>query len=113
MNVQRVLVVSEQPIVSQGLKLIIEGAGPVEVVTAPDEAAAADLIAKLTPSVIVVDREEKEVDPDRPASHEDYPQRLVLLSPNDDRLIVYSREEVHAATLENLLDAIRESQSCR
>jgi len=108
MSVQRVLVLSEQPVVSQGLKLIIENAGSAEVAIAPDEATAASLISKLTPSIIVVDREDTAMDIDHPLLNEEYPSKLVILSPNDDRMIVYSRQDVHEATLENLLSAIRE-----
>lgn len=106
MSVQRVLVLSEQPVVSQGLKLIIENAGSAEVAIAPDEATAASLISKLTPSIIVIDREDTAIDIDHPLLNEEYPSKLVILSPNDDRMVVYSRQDVHQATLENLLDAI-------
>ena len=108
MSVQRVLVLSEQPVVSQGLKLIIENAGSAEVAIAPDEATAASLISKLTPSIIVVDREDTEMGSDHPMLNDEYPSKLVVLSPNDDRMIVYSRQDVHEATLENLLGAIQE-----
>ena len=108
MSVQRVLVLSEQPLISQGLKLIIENSGSAEVAIAPDDATAASLISKLTPSIIVVDREDTEIGIDLSLPKEDYPSKLVLLSPNDDRMIVYSRQDVHEATLENLLDAIQQ-----
>ncbi len=107
MSVQRVLVLSEQPVVSQGLKLIIENAGSAEVAIAHDEATAASLISELTPSIIVVDREDTEMDFDHPLLNTEYPSKLVLLCPNDDRMIVYSRQDAHY-TLENLLDAIHE-----
>lgn len=107
MSSQRVLVVSEQPVVSQGLKLIIESAGAAEVAIASDEATASSLVSKLIPSIVVVDREEDEVDEPRSFLGNDYPVKLVLLSPSDDRMVVYSRQEVNKATLENLLNAIR------
>lgn len=108
MSIQRVLVLSEQPVVSQGLKLIIENAGSAEVSIASDEATAASLISQLTPSIIVVDREDSDMDGDHPMLNDEYPSKLVVLSPNDDRMIVYSRQDVHEATLENLLGAIQE-----
>ena len=110
MAIPRVLVVSEQQLISQGLKLIIESAGSAEVVTAPDEATAVSMMSDLTPSIVVVDRESIEDDPDRVHFDEDYPDKLVLLSSNDDRMVVYSRQKVDPATLENLLDIIRGEQ---
>ena len=108
MNTQRVLVVSGQPLISQGLKLIIEGAVSTEVTTVSDEKLAADLMAELTPGVVVVDRTEAdETDLDCILFGQDYPAKLVVISPNDDRMVVYSREKVHSATMENLLDTIR------
>jgi len=110
MAIPRVLVVSEQQLVSQGLKLIIENAGSAEVVTAHDEATAASLMADLTPRIVVVDRDAIEENPDRAHFDEDYPDKLVLISSTDDRMVVYSREKVDSATLENLLETIRENE---
>ncbi len=110
MSMPRVLVVSEQQLVSQGLKLIIENAGSAEVVTAEDEATAASLMADLTPRIVVVDRDAIEENPDRSHFDEDYPDKIVLISSNDDRMVVYLREKIDSATLENLLETIREKR---
>ncbi len=110
MAIPRVLVVSEQQLVSQGLKLIIENAGSAEVVTAQDEATAASLMADLTPRIVVVDRDAIDDNPDRAHFDEEYPDKLVLISSTDDRMVVYSREKVDSATLENLLETIRENE---
>jgi len=110
MAIPCVLVVSEHQLVSQGLKLMIENAGSAEVVTAPDEATAASIMANLTPRIVVVDRDAVEGNPDRAHFNEGYPDKLVLISSNDDRMVVYSREKIDSATLENLLKTIRENQ---
>ena len=110
MAIPRVLVVSEQQLVSQGLKLMIENAGSAEVVTASDEATAANLISNLTPRIVVVDRDALEDNPNRVLFDEDYPDKLVLISSTDERMVVYSREKVDSATLENLLQTIRENE---
>ncbi len=110
MSTQRVLVVSGQPLISQGLKLIIEEAVSTEVTTASDEKVAANLMTELAPGVVVVDRTEvDETDLDCILFGQDYPAKLVVISPNDDRMVVYSREKVNSATMENLLDTIREN----
>lgn len=109
MTIPRVLVVSEQQLITQGLKLIIESAGSGEVVTAEDEATAASLMSNWTPRIVVVDRDNLEDDPDRIHFDEDYPDKLVLISGTDDRMVVYSREKIDSATLENLLQTIRDN----
>ncbi len=111
MAIPRILVVSEQQLVSQGLKLMIENAGSAEVVIAEDEATAASLMADLTPRIVVVDRDAIADNPDRDHFDEDYPDKIVLISSNDDRMVVYSREKIGSATLENLLETIRENQA--
>jgi len=106
MAIPRVLVVSEQQLVSQGLKLIIEKAGSAEVLTAHDEATAASIMSDLTPRIVVIDRDSLEDHPERAHFDADYPDKLVLISSTDDRMVVYSREKVDSATLENLLNTI-------
>lgn len=108
MNARRVLVVSGQELVSQGLKLIIERSGETEVATAADESTAVDLIRELAPDIVVVDREEREGEETENPLERDYPDKVVVLTPGDDRMVVYSRQEVNSATLENLLGAIGE-----
>ncbi|MFO8011303.1 MAG: hypothetical protein R6U89_10915 [Dehalococcoidia bacterium] len=112
MVVPRILVISEQQLLSQGLKLIIEGTGPAEVITAPDEATGAGMIADLTPRIVVVDRDAAEEGQGRSMSEEDYPDKVVIIgSSSDEKMVVYSRQKVNQATLENLLDTIRENQT--
>lgn len=106
MAIPRILVVSEQQLVSQGLKLIIEKAGSAEVLTAEDEATATSIMSDLTPRIVVIDRDALEDNPYRAHFDEDYPDKLVLISSTDDRMVVYSREKVDSATLENLLNTI-------
>ena len=110
MAIPRILVVSEQQLVSQGLKLIIEKAGSAEVLTAEDEATAASIMSDLTPRIVVIDRDALDDNPDRAHFDEDYPDKLVLISSTDDRMVVYSREKVDSATLENLLNTIVKDQ---
>ena len=110
MAIPRILVVSVQQLVSQGLKLIIEKAGSAEVLTAEDEATAASIMSDLTPRIVVIDRDALDDNPDRAHFDEDYPDKLVLISSTDDRMVVYSREKVDSATLENLLNTIVKDQ---
>lgn len=110
MAVPRVLVVSEQQLVSQGLKLILEDAGSAEVFTASDEATAASMVADMSPRIVVFDRDDLEEARDRLLSEEDYPDKIVIIDSSHEKMVVYSRRKVDPATLENLLGTIRESQ---
>ncbi len=110
MDVPRVLVISEQQLVSQGLKLIIENAGSGEVVTAPNEATAAIMMADVNPRIVVFDRDAIDEAQDKFKSEEDYPDRIVIIDSSHEKMVVYARSKVDAATLENLLGNIRGNQ---
>ncbi len=108
MSAKRVMVVSGQPLISEGLKLIIEESGVTQVAVVSDQSSVAGMMAKLAPNVIVVDR--TELDDSEIDSNNDYPSKVVVISPNDDRMIVYSRQKVDTASLENLLATIQENE---
>lgn len=112
MTSRRVLVVSGKPLVLQGLKLIIERSGSTEVSTAADESAAADIIRELAPDILVLDREDREDSDEAPSpADEEYPDKVVVINANEDRIVVYCRQQIDSATLANLLGVIGSSDA--
>ena len=107
---ERILVVSERPILRQALKSLIEEAVSATVITAPNERSAARLVAELAPTTIIIGR------PDTGAEglgylfqHQDQVVKVVLLGWSDDKLAVYCRQAVQPATQRNLMEAISEN----
>ena len=87
-NTQHILVVSERPILCEGLKLIIKEAMPAVVTIAPDGVSTARLMAEFTPSVIVIDRPDTAaVDLNFFFQHEDYPVKVMVIGWNVKELL--------------------------
>ena len=107
---ERILVVSERPVLCEVLKSFIEEGGSGTVITASNERSAARLVAELAPTTIVIDR------PDIGAEglgylfqHQEQVVKVVVLGWSDDKLAVYCRQAVQPATQRNLMEAISEN----
>lgn len=105
MRIRRVLVVSGEPLASHGLKALLEKAGRAEVGIASEEELLTGGIGESVPEVVVIDRAASEGRP----FETDYPAKLVVIGPGDDRMAVYSRQDVHEATVDNLLHVLCQS----
>ena len=112
MKEQIVIIVSPQPLLRDGLKLLIEEAGLGEVATAPDMKHARNLMFEIHPNVVVIDR------PDAGAKELGYfsdlpqkPTKVVVIGRTDDQLSIYQRSMVLPATEQNLIKAIRDNDS--
>ncbi|MFC1916145.1 hypothetical protein ACFLW4_05590 [Chloroflexota bacterium] len=111
MNAGGILIVSEQPLLRDVLKLTVEKAGLMTVATASDEISAARLASELAPSVIVLDRPDtRATDLDSFFQGEDYSIKVVVIGCNDDKIAVYSRSTGRTATLQNLIKAIKKKK---
>ena len=106
---RNVLIVSNCPLLREGMRLLIKEI-TFNVITTADEKSASSLITKYTPSVIVVDRPNaKTVRLDSLFPRIDYPVRVVIVGLDDDKLALYSRPTVCKATRENLVKMITEN----
>lgn len=109
MDTEHILVVSSKPLFCEGLKLLIEEAGLGTVITASSDNSAARLAQELAPSVTVLDRPDT-----RPTNlkqffrRQNHSEKVVVVGWNDDKIAVYSRCMVEAATLKNLIKVIKE-----
>jgi DNA-binding NarL/FixJ family response regulator len=102
------LVVSERPLVCDGLKRIIEEVAETTVTAVRDEKTAFSLAVELTPAVVVVDRPDiRATDLDCFFTHENGVVKVIVIGRNDDKIAVYSRLPVQAATQENFAKAIK------
>lgn len=102
------LIVSSLPLVRAGLKLISEEVGIGNVHTASDDAEAALVLHEIVPSIIVLDRADTIVTELGLLQYLDYPVKVIVIGRRDDKITVYSRQEVGPATLDNLIALIKE-----
>jgi len=101
-----VLIVSNCPLLREGMRLLIKEI-TFNVITTANEKSASSLITKYTPSVIVVDRPSaKAVRLDSLFRRIDYPVKVVIVGLDDDKLALYSRPALYKATRENLVKVI-------
>ena len=107
MNTQRVLIISKKPLLREGWKMVIDETAAVTVTTAPNKEELTNLVAEFAPSITIVDQLDTEaIDLDQLFSHQDYPGKVILVGLNDDQMVIYSRERIQPATVENLNKAI-------
>lgn len=106
---RNVLIVSNCPLLREGMRLLIKEIA-FNVITTADEKSASSLITKYTPSVIVVDRPSaKAVRLDSLFRRIDYPVKVVIVGLDDDKLALYSLPTLYKATRENLVKLITEN----
>ena len=109
---EQVVIVSSREVFCKGLKLMIEEQELARVTTVADEGSAADVVAKLVPGIVIVDRPDtKAVDLDYFFQRGDHPVKVVVIGWDNNQMAVYSRQMVEEATLQNLLEVIREERA--
>lgn len=107
-----VLVISERPILCHGLKHIIEKSLPAAVTTVDSCEAATKYINAFSPGLIVLARPNVS-----PGSIEALLQKdsdtvkLVVVGWEDDKIALYYRSRVRNATVQNLIEVIKENIS--
>lgn len=110
MGVRHVLVVSRQALFREGLRRLLSGLSDINLLDAVGSLAEAEaLVANVPPDVIVVNREdESTVDQTILASLLDMTEAQVVTVTLADRgLTVYSRQHVPEASVQDLLDVLK------
>ena len=104
------LIISKRPLLCEGLGYLIDELFETAIVKAPDEETAEQLCAGFVPDLIIVDRPKAKA----------YGQMcslwalnseatVILVGWEDNDLAVFSCERVMPATLQNLIESVRES----
>jgi len=107
MDTQKILIVSERPLVYQGLKKIIQETMPKVSITVSGEQAVKQLVKELGPVVVLVDRASVEAARlDDLFSHLECAVKVIVIGSYDDQMLVYSRGMKQTANFENLIRAI-------
>lgn len=105
---QLALVISNQPLHRDGLRLIVQQATSMTVTTAPNTSSGVRLATRFKPAVIVIDA--KQIDAAVPLpllERADSDVTVVAIDWEADRMVIYSRSAVLPATLDNLFEALR------
>lgn len=109
-KITRVLIVSGHPLFRQGLQRLLSGQAGVEVIgVAADGEEARRLIADLRPHTVIIDQEDSTLSGQDVLSyfHEGSELQLILLTLAEETMVIYRRQEVSRATLEELVNAIQ------
>ncbi len=109
MDTGRILIVSERPLLCEGLKKIIEEAMPTALVTISGEKGMKHIVTEFAPGIILIDRPNAEgTSLDHIFGQVEYPVKVIVISFNSDEILVYSRGRRHTASFENLILALSE-----
>jgi len=109
MKSEVILIISERPLFCEALKRLIEEETGAEVITAPDEESGESIAAEAGPSIIVIDRPHTKADDVVYFLRtQDKPAKVLVIGWSDDKLAIYSRRTVLSATVQNLIEVIRE-----
>jgi hypothetical protein len=110
MDTERILIVSERPLLCEGLKKIIEEAMPAALVTISGERGVKHIITEFAPGIILIDRPSAEATSlDHIFGQVEYPVKVIVIGFNDDQILVYSQGRRQAASFENLIMALSEN----
>ena len=111
MDTERILIVSERPLLCEGLKKIIEEAMPAALVTISSEKGVKHIITEFAPGIILVDRTSTEATSlDHLFGQVEYPVKVIVIGFKDDQIHVYSQGKRLQASLENLITALSENE---
>jgi hypothetical protein len=109
MDAERILIVSERPLLCEGLKKIIEEVMPAALVTISGERGVKHIITEFAPGTILVDRPSAEATSlDHLFGQLEYPVKIIVIGFNDNQILVYSQGRRQAASFENLIMALSE-----
>ena len=110
MDAERILIVSERPLLCEGLKKIIEEAMPAVLVTISGERGVKHIITEFAPGIILVDRASSEATSlDHLFGQVEYPVKVIVIGFKDNQIHVYSQGKRLQASLENLIIALSEN----
>jgi len=109
MATRRVFVIWTHPLFHESVRLLLSHPGIEWVGATADHAAAREQIVRLRPDTILVEEEESGVPPEALEILEacSWKVRVVGLGMDDNRLIVYRREQRTVAQAEDLLHLIQ------
>ncbi len=105
---QLALVISNQPLQRDGLRLIVQQATSMTVTTATNTSSGVRLATKLKPAVIIIDA--KRIDAAVPLpflERADGDVTVVAINWKADSMVIYSRTARLSATLDNLFKALK------
>jgi hypothetical protein len=110
MDAERILIVSERPLLCEGLKKIIEEAMPAALVTISGERGVKHIITEFAPGIMLIDRPSAEAtNLDHLLGQVEYPVKVIVIGFNDDQIVVYSQVRRQTASFENLITALSEN----
>lgn len=105
---QLALVISNQPLHRDGLRLIVQQATSMTVTTAPNTSSGVRLATKFKPAIIVIDA--KQIDAAVPLpflERADGDVTVVTIDWKADSMVIYSRTAGLPATLNNLFKVLK------
>ncbi len=109
-NATRVLIVSGHPLFRQGLQRLLSGQAGLDVIgVAVNGEEARQLIADLQPHTVIIDQDNSTLSDHDFLSYlrEGTDLQLILLTLAEETMVIYRRQEVSRATLEELVSAIQ------
>lgn len=111
MDTRNVIVVSEQALLREGLRSLLKGMADIVLMGAVSSIhEAKQMAAESTADVILVDTDSDEISDPNVLSDllESTQAQVVTITLKGRELIVYRRKRVPEASVQNLLDALRE-----
>jgi len=111
MDTKRILIVSERPLLCEGLKKTIEEAMPSALVTISGETGVKHIISEFAPGIILVDSTSAvAASLDHLFGQVEYPVKVIVIGFKDDQIHVYSQEKRLKASVENLITALLDKE---
>ena len=106
-DVKRILVVSKNSILAEGVKLLVGEAVSCIFKTALNNRQATHLINEFKPETVILDRPKVSVKGlDNVFLSDEFSSKVIVIGWGDDKLAVYTRQGAKDATVQNLIEAI-------
>lgn len=110
-NPLRILIISQLPVLSEGLKRLVEDTNLNGITIVADNPDTTQALTELDPDVVILDSPDISVKHlDHLFQQHDKLMKIIVIGWADNKLAVYSRSGVQAATIENLMKAINNHQ---
>ena len=104
------VIISKRPLLSEGLGCLVDEMLETAIIQAPDEETAEHLCAGFVPDLIIVDRPKAQAYGQMCSFWTSNGEAtVILLGWEDNELAVFSCERVMPATLQNLIESVKES----